>query len=213
MLLTFSRTEDLTAPTAGFTATATAITAQIDALDINAARLQEALPQFRLTATAGRNNVLRNILRASDMDFRTVTLDARNEGERLGAGMVINGFSTSGLTLDTLNIGVWRREERLNYHARLRNRPGNIDQMALIAVRGSVQGNTATALLHQENREGRTGCNFGLNASLTPDAVTVTMTPENPTFGYAPLTVNIGNFLAYPFDRGISAPPHALGAH
>lgn len=168
--------------------------------------LQEAMPPFKLDIEAGTNNVLHTIMETQGVGFRhasasVTTLDSRP----LFAGIVIDELSTGSLTLDTLNVGFQRRDDSLSYYLRLANRPGNIEEMALILVYGKIYGPTANANFFQRNRAGRTGFQFGLDATLLDSAVRVSLTPLDPLFGYRKWTANPDNYVMYSFNRELSA--------
>jgi hypothetical protein len=110
--------------------------------------------------------------------------------------------------LDTLNAGVNIRRGRLNYLLRLANRPGNIEQLALIYLHGSVRGDSLTVNFNQRNRSGQTGFAFGVEAQLADSTIRASLVPpegrrrstsrtDSLTFAYEPWGVNKGNYLQW----------------
>lgn len=53
----------------------------------------------------------------------------------------IDRFSSGGIVLDTITTGIWQNGSGLNYLLRLANSPGNMDNVAQIALFGRAQGN------------------------------------------------------------------------
>lgn len=182
------------------------LTSQIDSLDIDMRPIGESLPAFRLDFSAGRKNPLRDYLYSTGVDFNRISVSAGNGPERpVAAGVVVNGLRTGGLMLDTLNVWLGQHEEKLVYGARVRNRPGNIDQMAFIGLGGALSGNKATANLRQRDRADSTGFRFGITAELLDSAVRASLTPLDPIFGYRQWHVNENNYFTFHFDKRMEA--------
>ncbi|MDL2230658.1 translocation/assembly module TamB, partial [Alistipes sp. OttesenSCG-928-L06] len=206
LALDFNAPVSLDALLSGFTTAAELVMAQVDSADINMTPVQEALPEFTLTVRARRENILHTLLQDSGLDFGQVNLRLTTVNENpLRLAFVVNSLKTAGLTLDTLNVGFWRKDEQLNYFVRLANRPGNIEQMALIALAGNVHGNQARLNVFQRDRTDSVGFRFGLTGELLDSAVRVRMNSARPIFGYIPWTVNDDNYMVYHFDQRLDA--------
>ncbi|WP_295939119.1 translocation/assembly module TamB domain-containing protein [uncultured Alistipes sp.] len=189
-----------------FALTAAELQRQIDSVNIDMARVQQVLPDFRLTAKAGQHNPLFNFLRVSGTTFRSVDISAATDNSApFHAGVVVNELRTGSLRLDTLNVWMRRKDEKLNYALRLANRPGNLESLALFYLYGNVASNTAHVNLLQRDRSDSTGFRFGFDAQLLDSAVRVTMTPERPVLGYVPWTLNADNHITYQFNKELHA--------
>ncbi|MCC8035716.1 MAG: translocation/assembly module TamB, partial [Rikenellaceae bacterium] len=68
-----------------------------------------------------------------------------------------------------------------------------------------VEENKAELNILQRDRRDSIGFRFGLDATLLDSAVTATLIPENPIFGYRSWSVNRGNYFTYDFDRELYA--------
>lgn len=178
------------------------IMAQLDGRNVQAAQIEAALPPFSLDIAAGRDNVLHSLMREQDMDFERITLTGASGGEKpFTVRGLVTGFRTGDLRMDTLNMGVGNRNDKLTYFVRMANRPGNLDEFGLIYAYGTMQGDSVQLNLNQRNREGVKGFVFGLKAVLQDSAVRVSLFPENPLFGYETWSVNSGNFFEYRFNN------------
>lgn len=198
----------------GFVGVTDVLLAQIDSLDVDMRPVQQTLPEFKLDISAGRNNPLREYLRSTGTDFNKISLSAGNGPDSpIRAGAIVEGLRTGGMTLDTLNVWMRQRDEKLAYAVRLRNRPGNLNKMALIVVAGDVAGNTVKTNVMQRDRADNTGFRFGITTELLDRAVRATMTPQNPVFAYRNWSVNDGNYLTYHFDKRIEADMRIEGAN
>ncbi len=190
----------------GFGRVGTELKRQIEARNLHADSLQSAFPDVNLTVRAGRGNFLREMARLQDMDFTDLSADVATAADnRFRIGAQVDGFRTGGLTLDTLDVRVRRRDDKLAYSLRLANRPGNLENLALIWVYGAAGGNEASLNIFQRNRADSVGFRFGFDAQLLENSVRAAMTPQNPTLGYEPWTVNDGNYIEYAFDGKLAA--------
>ena len=176
--------------------TATRIVQQFDSSDLNMAQLQEVLPPFRFEASAGQQNLLYNYLKTQQMGFEKLSTNiATDSTAPFHGSVIINGWQTAGMTLDTINIGLKRQDERLDYYLRLANRPGNLEQMALIALYGNIQGKTSRINFFQRDRADSIGFWFGLETLLQDSTLRISLFPHNPIFGYAHWQVNPDNYI------------------
>ena len=116
----------------------------------------------------------------------------------------VDRFASGDLLLDTLTFGVMQRGRQLNYLLRMANNPGRMDDAAMIAVYGNILDNVALVKFLQKNREGKSGLDFGLKASLEDSTIAVRML-ENPMLGFNRWQVNPDNYIAYRLNRELFA--------
>lgn len=74
----------------------------------------------------------------------------------------------------------------------------------MIAVYGNILDNVALVKFLQKNREGKSGFDFGLKASLEDSTIAVRML-ENPVLGFNRWQVNPDNYIAYRLNRELFA--------
>ena len=169
-------------------------------------KVRSEMPPYRLTVTAGQDNVINNFLKARGIRFKSLMVNSSvSEGSPFSARATIDRLVTGSLRLDTLSTGFRQQGDRLNYFVRLANAPGNLDNVALIALYGHVAGNKAQINLRQRTRSGQEGFNFNLQAMLSDSTVTVNLFPEKPTLGFETWSVNAGNYIAYHLDKKLDA--------
>lgn len=204
--LAFSSPQPPDSLIAALSRSADSLARQIRAQCVDMEHLKPALPDFDLRVTAGRENILNNFLRTKKASFRALDIRGVN-GDSLPVSlrMRVEGLASGGITLDTLTAGVWQDESRLQYRLRVTNAPGNLDHVALASLSGHVVRNTAEVNLRQQDRGGREGFRFGIDASWSDSLVRASVTPGNPVFGFAPWSVNPGNYLVYRFDKSFDA--------
>lgn len=133
------------------------------------------LPPFRLTGSAGANNVVNGFLKMRGMSFSGMDAERRVRGDStpFTTRLRVDRFASGDLLLDTLTFGVMQRGRQLNYLLRMANNPGRMDDAAMIAVYGNILDNVALVKFLQKNREGKSGFDFGLKASLEDSTIAV----------------------------------------
>lgn len=204
--LQFSSHSPLDSLIAALTRSADTLARQIRLQNVDMEQLQPVLPDFDLQATAGRNNILNNLLKSRKASFKALEIRGGNHGPQpVSLRMRVEGLASGGIVLDTVQFGVAQQGKRLAYRLRAANAPGNLDHVAQAALYGSLAGNTVTVNLWQKNRSGREGFRFGLDAAWTDSLVRASVTPRNPLFGFEPWEVNPGNYLVYRFDKHVEA--------
>lgn len=181
------------------------LTQQMQAQRLDMDSLRPVLPDFRLQLSAGRNNILNNFLRTKQVAFRRLEmLGMKGDSLPVALGMQVEGLTSGGIRLDSVEVSMRQKGPRLQYALRVANAPGNLDHLAAAGVYGSIVQNTARANLYQRDRSGREGLRSQIDAAWNDSLVRVTLGPD-PQFGFEPWAVNPGNYLVYRFDRRIGA--------
>ncbi|MFQ9503783.1 MAG: hypothetical protein ACLR1G_07335 [Alistipes indistinctus] len=174
--------------------------------DFNMDTISSQLPPFRLQATAGRKNILNNYLKLQGISFKTFSFDALlKDSTPFSARMVVYQLTSGSIKLDTLTFSLRQQHKQLNYLLRLANHPGNLDNVGMIALYGNIAGDRAILNCLQKSRSGEEGFRFGLQGVLSDSTVTVSMFPENPTFGSQQWSVNPDNHIVYHIGKDIHA--------
>ena len=174
--------------------------------DFNMDTISSQLPPFRLQATAGRKNILNNYLKLQGISFKTFSFDALlKDSTPFSARMVVYQLTSGSIRLDTLTFSLRQQRKQLNYLLRLANHPGNLDNVGMIALYGNIAGDRAILKCLQKSRSGEEGFRFGLQGVLSDSTVTVSMFPENPTFGSRQWSVNPDNHIVYHIGKDIHA--------
>ena len=179
---------------------------QIRAQSVDMEALKPALPDFSLSVTAGRENILNNFLKTKKVSFGALDIEGVNcDSLPVSLRIKAERLAWGGVVLDTLTAGIAQDGRRLDYFLRTANVPGNLDNVALAGLYGHVAGNRGQVNLCQKNRAGREGFRFGLDVEWNDSLVRAGVTPPDPVFGYEPWTVNPGNYLVYRYGKSIDA--------
>lgn len=204
--LRFSSRSPLDSLIAALTRSADTLARQIRLQSVDMEQLQPVLPDFDLQATAGRNNILNNLLRSRKASFDALEIRGGNhDPQPVSLRMRVEGLASGGIVLDTVKLGIAQEARQLAYYLRVANTPGNLDHVAQAAVYGSLAGNTGQLNLWQKDRSGREGFRFGFDMAWTDSLIRASVTPRNPLFGFEPWEVNPDNYLVYRFDKRVEA--------
>lgn len=184
-----------------FGAAATMATRQLADFHLFPDSLHRSLPPFDFVANGGPNNLVNDILSVSGMSLRRLSLDAAND-TTLHLNFQAMRLQTATMTLDSLYLNTFQRDSILYLKAGLANQPGNLDQWHRVRLDGNLHRNRLALGVNQQNLEGKTGFDFGLNLIASPDSVFVLhINPLDPTIGYQPWTVNDSNFISLDLPR------------
>ncbi len=182
-----------------FTLTADNLTKIIDDKRLDVVELQKALPPFDISLTAGRHNIIGDVLAASDMSFNSLRLQADNDTV-MHASASLNTLTMGATTLDTINLDLNQQGTYLLYKGAMRNAPGTLDEWAAVDASGYVADDNVAIMLHQRNIKGKTGYMLGAMATFNDSTATLTLAPYHPIIGYKKWNVNTDNEITYGFQ-------------
>lgn len=165
---------------------------------IDVERIQQALPPFNLDITAGRRNLITDMLADSKTTFNSLHISAANDSS-LSFNALMLELSTPSMRLDTITFDLAQYADKLIFDGRVENRPGTFDEWAHVRLDGYMADNTAGIQVSQHNIGDKEGYNLGLKAELSDSTLRVSLDPADPTIAYMPWTVNDDNFVTWSF--------------
>ena len=174
-------------------------------LDMTA--LHRELPPFEFQTNAKRDNLIQQYLKGMGMEFAQLNILVKND-TLLNSTSEIDRFSAGGIAIDTIQLSLFERheqEERLYYSLHAGNKPGNLDQLASVALNGFLSGNTTRLFCVQKNRQGQEGFRIGCEANFLDSLIQVSFFPKNPIIGFETWTLNPDNFFAYYYGKHFDA--------
>lgn len=190
---------------AKLTSTADTIGRQMSRHAIDFGEINALLPVFYLSVNLGNNNIVNDYLKQDDMSLRSANISVTRDSI-LNLTADAYRIKLSDMTFDTVRIRGNQHGQDMLYSMVVANKPGNLDQFALTDVKGKISSNSADILLHQINRKGDTGFNFGISSEYTDDELKVNLFPENPVIGYRTWALNKDNYIEFnPRTRHIDA--------
>jgi hypothetical protein len=195
-----------------FTRAANVATKQITDRKISVVNVQRELPEFVIDVNAGHDNALNQLLADSDMSFKRMSFEASNDSV-IFVGAKALSFTTGETRLDTLSLDINQIGERLNYIAKVGNRPGTLDDWAHVDVDGYFETDKLGIRVNQRNIKGKNGYDVGGALAFVGDSLaTLHLEPLNARIGYQDWTINEDNFIKYNIRyRHIDANLHMHG--
>lgn len=204
--LAFAARGGLDSLTAAFAAGADTLLGQLRTQHLDMERLGAALPTFGLHLTAGRNNIVNNLLKMRGASFDSLRAEAVH-GDTLPllvrAG--VTNLASGGLRLDTAGIRLRQEGRRLTYGVLLDNTSDGLERAAHAGLSGSLVADSCRLDLWLQDRAGADVTRFGWDVVWSDSLVRATLGPAAPLFGSALWSVNPDNYVIYGFDGTLRA--------
>lgn len=196
LALDFAAVSSLDSLMAGFTNAMTELDRQVSERSIDVERFQRSLPRFDLVVNGGNDNIVTQYLRASDMDMRGLTVNARNDSLLSLDGRVL-GFRSGSSRLDTIGLSAMQRSRFLIYNATIDNKRGTMDAFAHVKANGYIADDKMSVFVNQRNISDSIGFKIGVVASLADSLMTLKFAPYTPIIGYKKWELNSDNFIEF----------------
>lgn len=159
--------------------------------------IQQTLPPFTLSLTAGENNILSSYLLDSDISFDSISVTAANDS-LLTASVIVGRFRTGETYLDSIGLNMRQRDNLMIYNLKVDNRQGTLDQFAHIDAKGFIGMDKFALLFNQKNIREETGFSFGSVMTMPEDdTFSLRFVPYHPVIGYKDWEINRDNFISY----------------
>lgn len=168
--------------------------------------LDREMPPFRITASAETQNIAFNFLKDRGILFRRFSLHAETDNNRpFTLAASVQRLTVAGIVMDTLSLNAHQESRRLAYEANLHEVPGNAYNIAYIGLSGFLEGNRLQLSCKQQDDAGKTGFDFGLNATLQDNTITLSLFPLSPVLAFERWKINENNQLSYRLDGALFA--------
>lgn len=204
--LAFAAPRALDSLTAAFAAGADTLLGQLRRQHLDMERLGAALPAFGLHLTAGRNNIVNNLLKMRGASFDSLRVEAvHGDTLPLLVRTGVTNLASGGLRLDTAGIRLRQEGRQLTYGVLLDNTSGGLERAARAGLSGSLVADSCRIDLSLQNRAGADVTRFGWDVVWSDSLVRATLGPAAPLFGSALWSVNPDNYVIYGFDGTLRA--------
>ena len=173
--------------------------------DINIKEIKNAIPDLFLQITSGKNNLLNGLLDANNIDYSSFNAIIVNSSEiPLKLSFEMPDFKTSSLQLTNTSLFAEMDSSFVFDVITYKEGKEKIDQMDVKVV-GDIRNNHVNLSLKQTDGNDNVGFDFGLNASLINDTVSLSFDTIAPVIFYIPWKINTGNYVDYSFNNRIKA--------
>lgn len=194
----FSSESSIDSIMARMTRVSQVISNEVSAMKIDVRELQQALPPFDLDITAGRDNMLIDLLAEKRMSFDDLHIMAGNDSVISLEARLLQ-LQTPSMRLDTITFDVTQHGPYLAIDGRINNRPGTFDEWAHVRLNGFMAENKLGIRVNQHNINNKEGYNIGMEAAIADSVLIVSLKPTSPVIAYMPWTVNEDNYLKWSF--------------
>lgn len=169
---------------------------QMDEREIDMAELKDALSPFMLDIHGADKNAVTRFLKLRGFGFRNIAFEmAMRKRSGLRLGLVMNKPYVGTMGLDSLQFGAWQTGRSLMYSFMTTSSSDAWKGLFNITMTGRMHGKRFRAELKQQDADGRTGFELGINTMLQDSSLTVSLFPVNPILGYNHWTVNADNYV------------------
>lgn len=197
MQLVFNSEEPMKTTIQRFTESADLASGMIAARNVAVDSLVDELPQFALDFYANQGSPVQQFLKPSGLNFGSVTLNMHKDSVLTASARVLKLASADDSRLDTVAAALTTRSNRLLLDVNVKNRPGTLDALASVGLRGMVSGNQGKFFLRQQNLQGSTGYKLGFMATVTDSVIGLQITPFDPVIAYRNWSINEDNYIAF----------------
>lgn len=198
--LVFDSPSPLDSLTQALTRTLDTLRSSLPSEGIDMQSLLPLLPEFRLLAAAGEENILNNFLRTKGASFEALEIRGGYRDSLPPAlRMRIEGLTAGGIRLDTLSAGLAGNGRALDYELRLANTPPRSDSLAHTSLSGRIEGRELRALLRRQ-APNEQPTRLGLAVAWSDSLIEGRILPDLGTWH-----VNADNRITYGRGRRITA--------
>ncbi len=155
------------------------------------AELREALPTAVFSFTAGRENLLADLLAARNIAYRDASVKFGTAPDwGINGRAAVHALKVDTLQLDTVFFTVKQDTTRMKLRAGVINGPKNPQFSFSTALTGEIRDRDAELTIDYKNAKGETGILLGVNARpLTEgngkgNGLAFTLTPEQPVLAF-----------------------------
>lgn len=170
----------------------------IKKFDFNIPEIQQALPEFTVTFTAEKNNLLSQWMSYRGESFDSVGVSIKNY-ETLSLNGIIKNYDTPKYIVDSITAKITQKNDSLDYRFHLINSPMSPGDWANVLLFGRVGGNELNLRFNQKNHEGKTGFLLGFNSEFKDSTLTLRFVPVSPVIAYKQWEINDNNFVSLDF--------------
>lgn len=187
---------------------------QIRERNVDMEVVKAGLPPFTLHIEGARDNAVAGFLKSEEVEFKNIKVDVvsrRRSGIRLGVAAAEPHFGS--VRLDSVQFGVWQTGKSLMFSFSAGSSAEAWKGLLNVNVNGRMQGDRFRMELVQQDAEGRTGFDLGLNLLFGDTTVTASVFPTNPVLGYSRWFLNRDNRIVIGAHGGVRANLRAAYLH
>ena len=164
--------------------------------------LKRLLPTMTLHADCRKDNLVSELLkRTGSIDFKDFYVDLTTSPVTgVNGRAYIHKLNYDSILLDTINLHLTQKGERLTYQAQVRNNKKNPQFVFNALIDGHIHEHGAVAGMRYYDEKDRMGVRIGATADMEDGGIRLRLMPDRPTVGYKEFNLNKDNYIFIPTD-------------
>ena len=172
------------------------VMAQFDKRIIDQPAIKRLLPDMKLHIESKRENPLANLLKAMDIEFKEMKLDADvSPVTGINGSSYVYSLVYDSTRLDTIRLNLTQKGDRLTYQGQVRNNKRNPQFIFNALFDGTIHQHGALVGVRYFDQHDKMGVRLGVTAEMESDGIRFKLLPERPTIGYKEFNLNKDNYL------------------
>ena len=169
--------------------------------------IMRLLPTMTLHADCRKDNLVSELLkRTGNIVFKDFYVDLTTSPETGVNGQAyIHQLNYDSIRIDTINVRLTQKGERLTYQAQIRNNKKNPQFVFNALIDGHLHEHGLLAGLRYYDEQDRLGVRIGATAEMEEGGIRLKLMPERPTVGYKEFNLNKDNYIFLGADKKIRA--------
>ena len=183
------------------------VVAQFKNKVIDQPAIKRLLPTMKLHADCRKDNLVSELLkRTGNIDFKDFYVDLATSPETgINGHAYIHKLNYDSILIDTINLHLTQKGDRLTYQAQVRNNKKNPQFVFNALVDGHMTEHGLVAGLRYYDEKDRMGVRIGATADMEDGGIRLRLMPDRPTVGYKEFNLNKDNYIFLGADRRILA--------
>ncbi|MDR0538567.1 MAG: translocation/assembly module TamB domain-containing protein [Tannerellaceae bacterium] len=173
---------------------------------LNISAIQPLLPEISLSAAAGRDNPVSDVLKKYNVDFDRFFVEARTspvDGIYADAGLY--SLYKDTFRIDTIRAEVRPMVDGLTYRAEVIKNRYRRQSPFTAEAKGSLVRQMADVELLYRNNLNKTGLHLGVRGRRGRDGIELNFFPDTATLAFNAFSLNEGNYIKYRNSKDIEA--------
>lgn len=160
----------------------------------NMLQVQHLLPVFTLKVEGAEENLIGKYLKDKGVGFKKLRMDIASPANgRFSISSDLKFPYFKNMEFDSVRFELLQAQEKLDYTLDLSNSSDNFKDLFHINASGFVRQDQVRVAVKQQNREGITGFDLGLDFTFRDSVVSMSFFPMTPILGYSRWIINADN--------------------
>lgn len=172
------------------------LVAQLKRKKLGIKELQRLLPDAQLSVSAGKDNLMSDILAKSTIYFDHFALDLTSSALKgINGKASLTSLNADSLIFDKINLTLVQDTSGIRFLGNVANEPSNKQLVFSAKVDGHLSDKEGEILLTYLNEGGQTGILLGCRATLDKEGLKMKLFPSEPILAFRSFLLNDDNYI------------------